>query len=60
MKEFINRSYLIIILLYPTTVALSGTSLVTIALAPTIQFSPIVTSPKIFAPAPIILFLPTY
>lgn len=46
-------------LLYPTTVVLAGTSFVTTALAPIVQFSPITTSPKILAPAPIIVFLPT-
>ena len=45
--------------LKPTTVVQSGTSFVTTALAPIIQFLPITTSPRIFAPHPIIVFSPT-
>ena len=41
--------------LKPTTVVPSGTSFVTTALAPIMQFLPIVTSPKTFAPHPIIV-----
>ena len=41
--------------LKPTTVVSSGTSFVTTALAPIMQFLPIVTSPKTFAPHPIIV-----
>ena len=45
--------------LKPTTIVLSGIFFVITELAPIIQSFPIVTSPRIFAPHPIIVFSPT-